>query len=204
MYASKDTCIDLIKAFQTQEELLERARNDQQKQCIGKIMESLPMYRKKVISGRSLTKKANYKLNLVSKKADAESGGWNKRDVYCSKDVNGNKISASKLQISENIQELLTELQQNDSVASDITNVVKETSISRLQKSISDYVGTDKNKNTWRSAKEWLHITGLCGFKSADAHHYGILTKLHKRGFLERNESNLTRICNPLGGRAHI
>jgi hypothetical protein len=103
MYASKDTCIDLIKAFQTQEELLERARNDQQKQCIGKIMESLPMYRKKVISGRSLTKKANYKLNLVSKKADAESGGWNKRDVYCSKDVNGNKISASKLQISQEI-----------------------------------------------------------------------------------------------------
>ena len=110
MYASKDTCIDLIKAFQTQEELIERARNDQQKQCIGKIMESLPMYRKKV-SGRSLTKKANYKLNLVSKKVDAESGGWNKRDVYCSKDVNGNKISASKLQISQEI--LIAPLSQN-------------------------------------------------------------------------------------------
>jgi hypothetical protein len=200
LYASKETCNDLIKAFQTQEELIERAKNDEQKESIGKIMESLPMYRKKVAVGRSLTKKANYNLNLVSKKVDAESGGWNKRDVYCSKDVNGNKISASKLQISENMEELLTKLQPKESIKSEKVGVettkVVETSISRLQKAISKYVGSNKDKNTWRSAKEWLNITGLCGFKSADAHHYGILTKLHKKGFLERNESNLTRVNN--------
>jgi hypothetical protein len=195
MYASKETCNDLIKAFQIQEELIERARNDLQKQSIGKIMESLPMYRKKVATGRSLTKKANYNLNLVSKTVDTESGGWNKSDVYCSKDVNGNKISSSTLQISENLkQKVLIKFEHTKVVKQ--TQKVTKTSISRLQKAIYEYVGSDKDKNTWRSAKEWLNITGLCGFKSADAHHYGILTKLHKRGFLERNESNLTRVNN--------
>ena len=98
------------------------------------------------------------------------------------------------------MEELLTKLQPKESIKSEKVGVettkVVETSISRLQKAISKYVGSNKNKNTWRSAKEWLNITGLCGFKSADAHHYGILTKLHKKGFLERNELNLTRVNN--------
>ncbi len=107
MYASKETCNDLIKAFQTQEELIERARMygdsegmdegmdgvSEQKKCIGKIMESLPMYTQKIVSGRSLTKKAKYKLNLVSKKIDIESGGWNKSDLYCSKNLFSQKIN---------------------------------------------------------------------------------------------------------------
>jgi hypothetical protein len=45
------------------------------------------------VSGRSLTKKAKYKLNLVSKKIDIESGGWNKSDLYCSKNLFSQKIN---------------------------------------------------------------------------------------------------------------
>ena len=111
LYATKHTCMDLIKSFQIQEELIDRARKSDSINSIGKIMESLPIYTKKFVSKRNLTKKSEFKLNLATKEEDRDAGGWNKRDMYCSKDVNGGRIISEKLHMSETLERILSEKQ---------------------------------------------------------------------------------------------
>ena len=47
--------------------------------------------------------------------------------------------------------------------------------------------------NKWKTAKEWLNITGLCGFESKDAYLMKMMTKLVNQEFMERNDSNKLR-----------
>jgi hypothetical protein len=201
LYATKRTCMDLIKSFQIQEELIDRARKSEGINSIGKIMESLPIYTKKFVSKRSLTKKSEFKLNLSTKEEDLQAGGWNKRDMYCSKDVNGGRIISEKLQMSETLERILTKpiqtnshIQNENATWSDrVQRNENETCISYLKRVISHYIEYDGNENTWRSAKDWRDITGICGFESDSAHHLAIMTKFVEKGFLERN-LNQTRV----------
>ena len=111
MYATKETCNDLIYAFQTQEELIERARSMSERknneQIIGKIMENLPIYREKIVKKRMLAKKMEVKLNLVSEEEDRAAGGWSKGDMYHSSDKSGNHLIPDKLHVSSELCELL-------------------------------------------------------------------------------------------------
>jgi hypothetical protein len=202
LYATKSTCMDLIKSFQIQEELIDRARKSEGINSIGKIMESLPIYTKKFVSKRSLTKKSEFKLNLSTKEEDLQAGGWNKRDMYCSKDVNGGRIISEKLQMSETLERILTKpiqtnshIQNENATWSDrVQRNENETCISYLKRVISDYIEYDGNENIWRKASDWRKITGICGFESDAAHNFCILTKFVTKGFLERDSNCLTRV----------
>lgn len=73
-----------------------------------------------------------------------------------------------------------------------------ESCISFLKRLIKTYsTNTKKGKmNKWKTAKEWLNITGLCGFESKDAYHMTIMTKLVNQEFMQRNDSNKLRFNN--------
>ena len=202
LYATKRTCVDLIKSFQIQEELIDRSRKSDSINSIGKIMESLPIYTKKFVSERNLTKKSEFKLNLATEEEDRDAGGWNKRDMYCSKDVNGGRIISEKLHMSETLERILSKPKKPKSHTQNeigtwsdrVQRNENETSIGYLERVISDYIKYDGNENTWRSAKEWRDITGRCGFASDDAHNLCILSKYPRTGFLERDLNYLTRV----------
>ena len=67
-----------------------------------------------------------------------------------------------------------------------------ETCVELLRRSIKVYVDTEKGKsNTWKSAKEWMEITGLCGFKNHTCYHYNVMTYLVNDKFLERKDNKL-------------
>ena len=67
-----------------------------------------------------------------------------------------------------------------------------ETFITALKKNITTYVNSDVGKkNTWKTAKEWLKITGLCGFKNKTTHHSSMMKELVKCFFLERKDNKL-------------
>lgn len=70
-----------------------------------------------------------------------------------------------------------------------------ESCISFVKRVIKSYSTMTKEGkiNTWKTAKEWLNITGLCGFESKDAYHMTIMTKLVKQEFMVRNDSNKLR-----------
>jgi hypothetical protein len=128
LYATKRTCMDLIKSFQIQEELIDRARKSDSINSIGKIMESLPIYTKKFVSKRNLTKKSEFKLNLATKEEDRDAGGWNKRDMYCSKDVNGGRIVSEKLHMSETLERILSKPKKpTQTVVDTVVETVVET-----------------------------------------------------------------------------
>jgi hypothetical protein len=50
-----------------------------------------------------------------------------------------------------------------------------------------------EDDNTWKTAKEWRDMTGLCGFVLESSYHFAIMTTLVKDAFLERN-GNRTRV----------
>jgi len=60
-----------------------------------------------------------------------------------------------------------------------------ETCISSLKRKLSEYI-SNGNENKFMTAKEWLSITGLCGFSNKTAHHYAMMTTLVRQEFLER------------------
>jgi hypothetical protein len=45
--------------------------------------------------------------------------------------------------------------------------------------------------NTWKSAKEWMDITGLCGFTGESSYHKRMMTDLVSENFLERKDNKL-------------
>ena len=177
LYATKSTCMDLIKSFQIQEELIDRARKSDSINSIGKIMESLPIYTKKFVSERNLTKKSEFKLNLATEEEDRDAGGWNKHDMYCSKDVNGGRIISEKLHMPETLERILSKPKKEKK---------NDTFISILEKAIQKH-----DDNTFKKVKEWLKITGLCGFKNKDTYHSTMMTQLVKNNFLERINNKL-------------
>jgi hypothetical protein len=70
-----------------------------------------------------------------------------------------------------------------------------ESCISFLKRTIILYVESDK-KNTFKTAKDWLTITGLCGFKNKTSYHHSMMTYLVQELFLERNSHNQLRLLN--------
>jgi hypothetical protein len=69
-----------------------------------------------------------------------------------------------------------------------------ETFISTLKKTLTKYANSDvgkKDKNTFKTATEWLKITGLCGFKNKTVHHSTMIKELVKCSFLERKGTKL-------------
>ena len=68
-----------------------------------------------------------------------------------------------------------------------------ENKINILKHKISKYV-KDTGKNSYKSAKEWLEITGLCGFKNKTVHHHKMMSVLVQTYFLERNSDNKLRL----------
>lgn len=70
-----------------------------------------------------------------------------------------------------------------------------ETLLSTLMRTIQVYVDSPKGKeNTFKTAKEWLEITGLCGFKNNTTYHSSVMTQLVQRSFLERKNNKLRLI----------
>lgn len=68
----------------------------------------------------------------------------------------------------------------------------EETCVELLRKSIKTYVEKEHdNNNTWKTAKEWLAIIGLCGFKNETSYHHSMMTYLVKEKFLERQNNKL-------------
>jgi hypothetical protein len=109
-YATKSVCKDLIHAFQTQEELIERSRKSTTTESIGDIMKNLPIYSKKIVVGRDLTKKTEVKLNLVSKEDDKAAGGWSEFMTYCSREKDGKRIKTGKLIVNQEREEILIDM----------------------------------------------------------------------------------------------
>jgi hypothetical protein len=67
-----------------------------------------------------------------------------------------------------------------------------ETCVELLRRSIKTYLNSEKGKsNTWKTAKEWMDITGLCGFKKDSSYHFAIMTCLINENFLERKDNKL-------------
>uniref|UniRef100_A0A6C0H337 Uncharacterized protein n=1 Tax=viral metagenome TaxID=1070528 RepID=A0A6C0H337_9ZZZZ len=69
-----------------------------------------------------------------------------------------------------------------------------ETFMNCLKRKLTNYIANG-NQNTFKTAKEWLVITGLCGFKDKTCHHYALMTYLVNDGFVERFNNKL-RIAN--------
>jgi hypothetical protein len=92
------------------------------------------------------------------------------------------------------------EIQQYKKFLTNIENIINvkntesndggETFMNCLKRKLNKYI-SDGNVNKFRTAKEWLDITGLCGFKDKTCHHYAIMTYLVKDGFIERNGNKL-------------
>jgi hypothetical protein len=64
-----------------------------------------------------------------------------------------------------------------------------ETNISFLKRIMIEYLKS--HKNTYKKAKEWLKITGLCGFKNVTTYHMIVMSRLTCENFLERHENQL-------------
>ena len=64
-----------------------------------------------------------------------------------------------------------------------------ETCVELLRRTIMSV----EDDNTWKTAKEWRDITGLCGYVLESSYHFAIMTTLVKDEFLERN-GNRTRV----------
>jgi hypothetical protein len=99
-YGSKSTCNDLIKAYWLQEEMIARARDQQGRKYLKRILSDLAIHRNKLCS-RSLTKKAEYTVNTVSKAEDKAAGGWSKKRTYISVDEEGNKRQRLELVVEK-------------------------------------------------------------------------------------------------------
>lgn len=121
-YSSKNICMDLIHAFQTQEELIERARKVHDMKCLGDIMRTVPMFRDKIIKTRPLTKKVEVKLNLVNEEVDKNDGGWSKTDTYCTRDSNGMILSTNNITISQDYFDIIKN--KNEDNKKDIKTVI--------------------------------------------------------------------------------
>jgi len=87
-------------------------------------------------------------------------------------------------------KKFLTNIENMVNVSNTESNDVGETFMNCLKRKLSKYI-SDGNVNKFRTAKEWLDITGLCGFKDKTCHHYAIMTYLVKDGFIERNGNKL-------------
>ena len=70
-----------------------------------------------------------------------------------------------------------------------------ETFMNCLKRKLTNYIANGK-ENTFRTAKEWLEITGLCGFKDKTCHHYALMTYLVNDGFVERCNNKLRLSSN--------
>jgi hypothetical protein len=70
-----------------------------------------------------------------------------------------------------------------------------ETFMNCLKRKLTNYIANG-NQNTFRTAKEWLDITGLCGFKDKTCHHYALMTYLVNDGFVERCNNKLRLSSN--------
>ena len=65
-----------------------------------------------------------------------------------------------------------------------------ETCMNCLKRNITKFIA-DGNSNNFRTAAEWLEITGLCGFKNKTVHHHKMMTVLVQDGFIERRDNKL-------------
>lgn len=66
-----------------------------------------------------------------------------------------------------------------------------DTFIYVLKNKITDYVKNTDKSNSWKSAKEWQEITGLCGYAGNSSYHYVIMTRLVDEKFLKRENNKL-------------
>ena len=65
-----------------------------------------------------------------------------------------------------------------------------ETCMNCLKRNITKFIA-DGNSNNFRTAAEWLEITGLCGFKNKTVHHHKMMTVLVQDGFIVRRDNKL-------------
>jgi len=65
-----------------------------------------------------------------------------------------------------------------------LVRLSEETHVAYLRRSIETHV--QESGNTFKTAREWQNITGLCGFERPSSYHYAVMTTLIQSKFLMR------------------
>jgi len=118
-----------------------------------------------------------------TKRVESDDGGWSVKKYN---DVLDGVDKLENLGIDYLSSEKEGSEQYNDSeYLPNDGRLTGETFMNCLKRKLTNYI-KEGNPNKFRTAKEWLDITGLCGFKDKTCHHYAIMTYLVNNGFIER------------------
>ena len=182
-YAPLKTIRNIQNAAVMMEEQIERIKHkcleetsdvitDFIKECRWRI-EKLPSKKIKMTIGKVNSK---FKVNKVV----GDDGGWSIE--------NYEKVWKNTVRETEEFDEN-TEWYRRDENGR-LERKDKETCVQSLRRLIREHFDSEK-ENHWKTAREWLTITGLCGFKNRTSYHYNVMTHLVKEGLLERKENKL-------------
>lgn len=179
LYAPKEVCENIIKGYYIQKEMLQRVDESILDESIKKCMKEMG-FRKEKIPSRKLGTQENAKITNVVMVGNDE--GY-KLDFYTKKLGEIEKLKYENIDIQqEDLEEIKEETQE----------VQEKSYISLLVEKITKYVKSNIGKeNTFKTANEWLQITGLCGFKNKTVLHHKMMTYLVSKNILERNGNKL-------------
>jgi hypothetical protein len=157
-----------------------------------KSLKSVMMNKRKMPIGRDITTKVKVlkkEFNLTSRVND---GGKDIKEYkYLTEEEYEAKMKKEAVEDEsgvDGVAEVSDDEVEVEWLPGDIMN--GETCMNCLKRNIIKFIA-DGNSNEFRTAAEWLKITGLCGFKNKTVHHHAIMTYLVKEGFIKRCDNKL-------------
>ncbi len=184
LHTTKETADALYSGFHFTNEVINRAiaspfySGDMEEDSFAESVKAVKMNKKKMPIKRSMTTKVKV-LKREWALVSGNDGG-----------VPLDEYKYKKLRKEEETKEETKE-ETNIPTGSPLIRKENETNISFLKRTIENYVITEGNENTWKTANEWLDITGLCGFKNKTSLHHSMLTHLVRHKFLERLDNKV-------------
>ena len=180
-YAPSKVIDNLVKGDMMQDEQIERLIDLRLTEVFTHVNVSEEIWNKEKIPKTSLCcghSNKSFKIKKT-KRVNGEDGGWS-IDEY-------NDVLTS---VDSLVDPCMDEQYNDAEYLPNDGRLPGETFMNCLKRKMSTYI-KDGNLNNFRSAKEWLDITGLCGFKDKTCHHYAVMTYLVNDRFVERQNNKL-------------
>ena len=164
LFAPGEALEDLNKGINLQEDLIKQVKDQKGTYNVIESLQELSVSTAKIPYRNLGYQEENQELAIEGNVVDGEDNG------------------ASLDSYTEN--PILGMLEPNDE---DEPTTPPMTSLGKLKLKIVNYVKL--YKNPYRSAKKWLEITGLCGYKKQAGHHMALNSTLIKQKFLVKKKS---------------